>query len=178
MASASVKASTSMKASSARETASVEPAKAGLSPEGVGSRHAPMVKSAECARTSASHFARAGGSGKPLTAGRSAAAFMVEVHSTGLETVAVDDRSAMGDICVVVIDNPAVMAPVESPMAPPPAKAAKESNSEAKAKSDPGPFQEKPRIGIPTWEHRQRIAVHEPRIILGNVNDVGLRGLN
>jgi hypothetical protein len=48
------------------------------------------------------------------------------------EIVAIDERSAMGDVGVVVINDGAVM-PVESPVMPSPAKAAEVANSKAYA---------------------------------------------
>lgn len=51
------------------------------------------------------------------------------------EIVTIDERSAMGDVGVVVIDDRAVM-PVESPAMPSPAKAAEVANSKAYAERD------------------------------------------
>jgi len=127
MASASVKATTSMEAS----------AKAGLPARGKAPGNSAMIKAAECAgvstglavwrrksmlatRESSRSFAmKSAGSVKPVGT----------VKSPGMiEVIAIDENSAVRDVCVVVVNNSVVM-PVVSPVVPTPAKSAVESDS-------------------------------------------------
>ena len=62
-----------------------------------------------------------------MTSGTSAA---VEIRSTAVKVVAIDDRAAVRDVGVVVIDDSTVVVPIVSPMMPAPAEAGKESNAE------------------------------------------------
>ena len=48
-----------------------------------------------------------------------------------IEIVAIDDRSAVGDVGVVVVDYP-VATPVASPVIPTPPKSSEEADSESK----------------------------------------------
>jgi len=47
-----------------------------------------------------------------------------------IEIIAIDDRSAMGDVGVVIVEYP-VAAPVASPVIPAPPKASEETDSES-----------------------------------------------
>ena len=114
-------ASPSMKAASSMGAA----AKAALSPEGVASRNTAMVKPTEAARMCACHWVRAGGSMKSFMPAKSSAGPMVEVRSTRMKTVAVDNGPAVRDVRVVVVDDSPVVVPIVSPMVPAPAEAAK-----------------------------------------------------
>src|SRR5882724_5256001 len=85
-----------------------------------------------------------------------------------VEVVAIDDRSAVGDVGAVVVDHPMAM-PVASPVMPPPPKSAEESDPEADSKSNPRSGKEDSRQGIPAWICDDRFAIHEPGIIGGHV---------
>jgi hypothetical protein len=61
---------------------------------------------------------------------------MVEAHSTPMKTVSVSDRRAMRDVRVVVVDDSPAVVPIESPIVPAPAEAAKQPNLEAQSKTD------------------------------------------
>jgi hypothetical protein len=69
------------------------------------------------------------------------------------EIVAIDERSAMGDVGVVVINDGAVM-PVESPVMPSPAKAAEVANSKAYAERNRRASDENAWNRIPSGPHR------------------------
>ena len=102
----------------------------------------------------------------------------VKIHSTGMKVVPVDDGRAVREIRVVVKFNSAVMAPIEIPMVPSPTEAAEEPDAESKPEADARAIEIESRIRIPAGKHRQRSAVHDPRIILRHVNDVRLCGLD
>ena len=95
-----------------------------------------------------------------------------------MKTIAVDDRPAVRDVRVVVVDDSAVVVPIVSPVVPTPAEAGKHSNSEAQSKSDSRAVQEKPRVRIPAGEDSEWIAICEPGIVLRYVNHVGSYRLN
>lgn len=85
---------------------------------------------------------------------------MIEVRSSRLKTISIDDGPAMRDVGVVIVDDSAVVVPIVSPVVPTPTEAGKQSNSKSQSKSQPWAVQEKSRIGIPTWEDRQRSSIH------------------
>src|ERR1700692_3545691 len=91
---------------------------------------------------------------------------MVEVRSTRTKIAPIDDGPAMRNVGVVVVTYSSAAAPIVSPMGPTPAEAAKESDSESHSKTDPRTVPKESRIRIPTGEDRQRIAVHQPGIVL------------
>ena len=94
---------------------------------------------------------------------------MVEVAV--IEVVAIDDRSAVGDVGVVVVDHPMAM-PVASPVMPSPSESSEEADPEANSKPNPWSRQEDPWHGIPAWVCHDRLAIHEPRIIGRHVDDL------
>ena len=105
---------------------------------------------------------------------------MVEVavvKVTVVEVVAIDDRSAVGDVGVVVINHPMAM-PIASPMMPAPAKSSEETDSEADSKSNPRSGKEDPRHGIPAWICDDRLAIHEPGIICRHVDHLRIGRFN
>src|SRR5260370_37532008 len=65
-----------------------------------------------------------------------------------IEVVAVDENSAVGDVRVVVVNDPVVM-PIIAPVVPDPTEPAEEGNSKAKAERDSRARKEKCRIRIP-----------------------------
>src|SRR5467141_540572 len=111
------------------------------------------------------------------SAGRSASVervAMVEVAAievAAVEVVAIDDRSAMGDVGVVVVNHPMAM-PVASPVMPAPPKSTEEADSEPDSKSNPCSGQEDPRYGIPAWICDDWLAIHEPGIIGRYIDDL------
>src|SRR5713101_1354493 len=80
------------------------------------------------------------------------------------EVVAIDDRSAVRDIGVVVVDH-RMPVPVASPVMPAPPISSEEADAEANSKPNPRSKQEDPRYGIPAWICDDRLAIHEPGII-------------
>jgi hypothetical protein len=117
-----MKASTAVKASAAVETA-----KAGLSPERVASGNPSMVEPAKGAGVRSCHSVRVVVANKPLMSVKTSTMKIgvIEVRLARMKTIAVDNSSAMGDVCVVVVDDPAAfVAPVISPVMPAPAEAA------------------------------------------------------
>jgi hypothetical protein len=81
-----------------------------------------------------------------------------------VEIVAIDDRSAVRDVGVVVVDH-AMTMPVASPVMPAPSESSEEADSEADSKSNPCSGKEDPRHGIPAWVCDDRLAIDEPGII-------------
>jgi len=76
---------------------------------------------------------------------------MVEVAVTkiaSIEVIAIDDRSAMRDISVVVVYRCTAM-PIVSPVMPAPPKSSEEADAEADSKSNPHAAKEDSRHGIP-----------------------------
>jgi hypothetical protein len=96
--------------------ASVRTAKAGLSSEGVASSYPAMVESTESAGMHSLMTSRA--TGVNVRA-------MIEVRSTRMKIIAVDDSPAMRDERVVVVDDSPAAVPIESPTVPTPAEAGK-----------------------------------------------------
>ncbi len=96
---------------------------------------------------------------------------VVVVRVAAVEVVAIDDRSTVRDVGVVVVDHPMAM-PVASPVMPAPPKSSEEADPEADSKSNPRSGQEDPRHGIPAWIGDDRLAIHEPRIIGRYVDDL------
>jgi hypothetical protein len=86
-----------------------------------------------------------------------------------IEVVAIGKDPAVGDIDAVIEEDPVVM-PIVAPVTPSPAKTAKESDSKAEAKCEPGTVKEKPRIPIPAWPNPDGISVHKPWVIFRHVN--------
>ena len=107
----------------ATKTAPVETAKAGLSSKRIASGNPSVAEPTEGAGVRL----RVVGRTKPLMSVKTSTTKigMVEVRSARIKTIAVDNRSAMGDVRVVVVfDSPAVV-PIVSPTVPAPAEAAK-----------------------------------------------------
>src|SRR6266852_9994361 len=111
------------------------------------------------------------------SAGRSASVervAMVEVAAIEVavvEVVAIDDRSAVRDVGVVVVNHPMAM-PVASPVMPAPPKSTEESESEPDSKSNPCSGQEDPRYGIPAWICDDWLPIREPGIIGRYIDDL------
>ena len=100
---------------------------------------------------------------------------MVEVAV--VKVVAVDDRSAVGDVGVVVVDHTVAM-PVASPVMPAPTISSEKAHAETDSESNPGSGEEDPGHGIPAWICDDRLAVYEPGVIGGHVDHLGVSGLD
>lgn len=98
---------------------------------------------------------------------------MIEPASASVEVIAINENSAVGHVTVVV-EKDAVMVPIRSPMVPAPAKATKKANAEAETKSDSGTRKVQTGIPVPAWPHRNRSAIHKPRIVLRHVDHLGV----
>ena len=93
------------------------------------------------------------------------------IEVVAAEIVAIDDRSTMGDVGVVVINHrPAV--PVISPVIPAPSKSSKEPDSKSKPEGDCRAGKKDSRHGIPAREGDDRRPVYEPRIVGRHVDHV------
>ena len=107
---------------------------AGPSAERVPHRDASVIEPTESPRTRASLIVR---SREPVltsegTPGRRRAmkcGATIETPAPAVEIVTIDKRPAMGNVCVVVIDDPAV-TPIVIPVVPSPAVTAKETQPE------------------------------------------------
>src|SRR5580700_5353094 len=88
-----------------------------------------------------------------------------------VEVVAIDDRSTVGDIGVVIVDHP-MAVPVPSPVIPAPPKSSEETDSKSSAEVESRTAIKDSGHGIPTWIGNDGIAVYEPRVIRGNVDYV------
>src|SRR4029077_16226350 len=105
------------------------------------------------------------------------AAAMIKSTSAGVEVFAIDEHPAVRHVAVV-IELDIVVMPIRSPMVPTPTEAAKEADSEAEAPSQPWSGKVQSWIPIPAWPHGKRLSIHEPRIVLRNVNHFRVGGLN
>src|ERR1700723_2088510 len=71
-----------------------------------------------------------------------------------------------------------MVMPVKSPMAPAPSKATEEANSKTNSEREVRASIPNSGIRIPARPGHNWTAVHQPRIIGGDINDIGLRRLN
>lgn len=162
-----------MTASAMESSAPMETsAEARLAAGGKVSCHSSMIKAAEGAgvRTAGgmrrSKSVLAASQASWLSAMKSAS---IESTPGGIEVIAIDEHSTVGDVTVVIEKN-AVTMPVITPMSPPPAKAAKEAHSKTEAPCQARTLKVQPRIPIPAWPDRERISVDQPGIVLGYIN--------
>ena len=133
-------------------SATVKPsAKTRLPTRGIGPGDATVIKTAERTRVRPGlavwrrePMLRAGESSRSCAS--------MKIPGVMTEIVAIDERSAMGDVGVVVIDDSAVM-PVESPAMPSPAKAAEVANSKAHSERDRRAADENAGNRIPSGPH-------------------------
>ena len=93
------------------------------------------------------------------------------IKVAAVEVAAIDDRSAVRDIRVVVVDYPAAV-PVVSPVMPSPPKSSEEADTKSNAKGNAGAVPKNPGHGIPAWIHDDRLTVHKPGVVGGDVNDL------
>src|SRR5713101_7397495 len=105
--------------------------------------------------------------GRPSTKRGSAA----EPWTSAEEMVAIDEGPAVRDEAVVVEDHrPA--AKVDAPMGKAPAEAGEKADPETYAESDPGAYGVEAGIPEPTRVGNQRRAVHDPRVVGRNIDDL------
>src|SRR5260370_3445755 len=105
----------------------------------------------------------------PASVERVAMVEVAVVEVVVAKIVAINDRPAVGDVGVVVVNHPMAM-PVASPVMPAPTISSEETDAEPDSKSNPHSGQEDSRHGIPAWIRDDRLAVHEPGIIGRYVN--------
>ena len=110
---------------SVEASSSMESAKAGLSPEGVASRNPAVAESTEGAGMRPCRCVLGIGPTEPVGTSAMSIGGTIEVHSTRMKTIAIHDSPAVGYVRVVVVDDPPIVMPIESPMVPTPAVAAK-----------------------------------------------------
>src|SRR5712692_11687766 len=98
-------------------------------------------------------------------------AAMIDVRAPAIDGVVTCEDSAVGYVSVVVINDIVVM-PVRSPVVPSPTKPAEITNSKAQPKRNSRAAKVQSWIRIPTWPNPDGLSVHEPRVILRNVNNL------
>src|SRR6266850_2749293 len=167
-----VEAASAVKASG-MESSAMEAANARLSSEAIGPRISSVPESTEGAGMCSLRHVRSVGCMKRLMAGRASA-----VRIGAMKTISIDDGRTMRDVRVVVVDDPPAVVPIVPPSVPTPAEMAKWCDPKRESKTDSWSSPEKPRVRIPTREHRQRSPIYNPGIILRDVNHVGRCGLN
>ena len=86
------------------------------------------------------------------------------IKVAAVEVAAIDDRSAVRDIRVVVVDYSAP-APVVSPVMPSPPKSSEEADAKSKTERDCGAGKKDSGNWNPAGVGNNRCSVHEPRII-------------
>ena len=111
---------------SVEASSSMESAKAGLSTEGVASRNPAVAESTEGAGMRLCRCVLGIGPTEPADTAAMSIGGTIEVRSIRTKTIAIHDSPAVGDVRVVVVDDPpAFVAPIISPVMPTPAEAAK-----------------------------------------------------
>ena len=133
MAAPSTMAPTTVETSTAKSSP-MEAAHAGLSAECVAPRDAPMAEATERARMHSGRSVRHGGSMSANSSTKITG--MIEVRSTRMKTITIDDSRAVGAIRVVVVNDSPAMVPIESPIVPTPAEATKQAHSESRPEAD------------------------------------------
>ena len=101
---------------------------------------------------------------------------MVEIATAKVAVIkvaAIDDRSAVRDIRVVVVDYPAAV-PVISPVVPAPPKSAEEADAKSKTERDCGAGKKDSGNWNPAGVGNNRCSVNEPRIIGRHVDHIGV----
>src|SRR5438445_7383344 len=93
------------------------------------------------------------------------------IKVAAVEVAAIDDRPAVRDICVVVVDYPAAV-PVVSPVMPSPPKSSEEADAKSKAERDCGAGKKDSGNRNPAGVGNNRCSVHEPRIIGRHVDHI------
>src|ERR1700674_2753186 len=107
----------------------------------------------------------------PASVERVAMVEVAVVEVVVAEIVAINDRLAVGDVGVVVVNHPMAM-PVASPVMPAPTISSEETDAEPDSKSNPRSGEEDSRHGIPAWIRDDGLTVHEPGIIGRYIDDL------
>ena len=102
---------------------------------------------------------------------------MIHTGTPTVETVTIYEGPAVGNICIVVVDDPPVM-PIEVPVVPSPAVPAKKAQPEPYAKSDPWSREVESWICVPPGPNSQRRAIYKPWIVLRHVDNFGIGRFN
>jgi hypothetical protein len=103
----------------------VEAAKAGPPLKSIGSGNPSMIEATEGAGMRSRRDMRVVKSTGTPKAAAARIGGVIEVRSTRMKTIAVDDSGAMRDKRVVVVDDSPAAVPIESPTVPAPAEAGK-----------------------------------------------------
>ena len=93
------------------------------------------------------------------------------IKVAAVEVAAIDDRSAVRDIRVVVVDHRMAM-PVASPVIPAPPKSSEEADAKSKTERDCGAGKKDSGNWNPTGVGNNRCTVDEPRIIGRHVDHI------
>src|SRR5437667_2549051 len=122
------------------------------------------------------------GSRRPMeprtSAARSASVERVAMIEVAVvEVVAIDDRPAVRNVGVVVVDHCSAV-PVVSPVMPAPPVSSKKTDAKADSESNPRSRQEDSWHRIPTRIRDARLTVHEPETIGSHINHLRIGRLN
>ncbi len=97
----------------------------------------------------------------------------MEPWAAAVEMVVIDERSTVRDVLVVVVDQfPA--APVGIPVVPSPTESAEEADPETDSEGDPRAHGIEAGERIPAWISYDRGAIHLPRVVSWDVDDLGV----
>src|ERR1700732_4957048 len=96
---------------------------------------------------------------------------MIESRASATKAVAIAELPAMGEVRVIAV-NQAVSVPIRSPVVPPPAEAAEETNTNSHTEPDPRSVEEESRGPNPTRIERERITVDYPWVVLRHIHDL------
>src|ERR1700685_3897059 len=77
-----------------------------------------------------------------------------------------------------MVETNAVVMPIVSPVVPAPTVPTKKADSKAEANCNSRTIKEEPRIPIPVWPDPDGLSIHEPRVILRNVNNLRVGGFD
>jgi hypothetical protein len=94
-----------------------------------------------------------------------------------VEVVAVIKRVASGVVAIVVVNHVTVM-PIKSPMMPAPAITSVPADSESLSKEEIWAAIPNSWIRIPARPRHDGLSVNQPRIVRGDVNDIGAGRFN
>src|SRR6266478_208731 len=108
---------------------------------------------------------------RPASVERVAMVEVAVIEIAVVEVVAIDDGSTVGDVGVVVVNHPMAM-PVASPVMPAPTISSEETDAEPDSKSNPRSGKEDSLHGVPAWICDDWLAIHEPGIIGGHIDDL------
>ena len=155
-----------MKATTAMETAATmeTTAKTGLPAGGKAPDISAVIKATECAGACSWLSVRCRIPVKPRVPSAASVKRVDVVEVSPVEVVAIDDRSTVGDIGVVIVDHP-MAVPVPSPVIPAPPESSEEADSKSSAEEKSRAVVKDSRNRIPTWVSDNGIAVYEPGII-------------